>query len=97
MHLVRVMQALRGTDAPFERPVVLPVEHHGHLAVHARPHQCGRTPLQVGAERAHLTVGARALGVVVPDHRAVEALAAAYRLLELEKLHGVGAVRHRLP
>ncbi len=97
VHLVRVMQALRGADTPFERPVALPVEHHGHLPVHARPHQYRRTPLQVGAELAHLTVGARLLGIVVADHRAMETLAAAYRLLELEELHGVGAVRHRLP
>ena len=95
-HLLRVVDAaVAGARRPFDGPAVLHIEHQGHLCLHiALGH--GVDGLQPLAHRRHVPEDPGVAAAVVVHHSAVELLRAAPALAELEVLHRVGAVGHRL-
>ena len=97
MHLVRIREAGSRTDATFERPIALPIEHDGDFRANLGTHDPLADARQFVAERRSLLEHAGIFGAIVRDDRAMEAFAAADGLLHLEELHGVGTMRHGLP
>ena len=77
-------------------PPRLPVEHDGDTGADPRSQDLPADALQFLAQRADLAERPRSVAFVQPDDRSVELLASAAAALELEELHGVGAMRQRL-
>ena len=97
VHFVRTGESGGWSDAAFERPVALPVEHDGDFRTDFRSYDPLADAVQFPAERRGLLEDTRLFGAIVRDDRAMESFAAADRLLHLEELHGVRAMRHGLP
>lgn len=97
VHFVRTGESGGWSDAAFERPVALPVEHDGDFRTDFRSYDPLADAVQFPAERRGLLEDTRPFGAIVRDDRAMESFAAADRLLHLEELHGVRAMRHGLP
>ena len=95
-HLIRIVEALRQQRDVLGRPIRIPVEHQRDRRLGQTAHEPRAVRRQLAAERTHLAVHALVLAPAVRDHRAMVLLEPAARLLELEILHGIRAMRDRL-